>query len=111
MKKIINMKDVLNDLYFDALFLQKVDCSREDNKKYNQMLKNGEALPNGVFEYKNEGNEGWGIFYTIYKPDLTHEEKLEYILFKQTGMIRTIKNCVIFFTVITILSMFINFLF
>lgn len=110
-KKITNIKEVLNDLYFDALLLQKIDCSREDNKKYKQMLKNGEALPNGVFEYKGgiDETEGLGTFYTIYKPDLTQEEKLEYILFKQMSMISTIKSCVVFFTAITVISMIITF--
>lgn len=110
-KKITNINDVLNDLYFDALLLQKIDCSKEDNKKYKQMLKDGKSLPNGVFEYKAgvDESEGLGTFYTIYKPDLTQEEKLEYILFKQMSMISTIKSCVVFFAAITIISMIITF--
>ena len=111
-KYITNIKKILKDFYFEELLLQKINCSREDNKKYKKMLKNGEPLPNGVFEYKDgiDETDGMGTFYTIYKPDLTQEEKLEYILFKQMSMIRTIKSCVVFFTIVTVISMIITFL-
>ena len=109
-KNKIDLKEDLRDIYFDVNLLQKIDCSKEDNKKYKQMLKNGETLPNGVFEYKyGLDNEGTGAFYTIHKPELTPEERLEYITFKQLKMLNTIKNCVVFFTTLTVISMVITF--
>ena len=104
-KNKIDLKDELRDIYFDVNLLQKIDCSKEDNKKYIQMLKNGETLPNGVFEYKYDfDEEGSGTFYTIHKPELTPEERLEYITFKQLKMLNTIKNCVVYFTSVSIIS-------
>ena len=108
-KNKVDLKEELRSLYFDALLLQKIDCSREDNKKYNQLLKNNEPLPNGVYEYKMETGERTGTFYTVYQPELTQEEKLEYITLKQLKMISTIKNCVVFFTALTVISMVITF--
>lgn len=108
-KNKVDLKQELRSLYFDALLLQKIDCSREDNKKYNQLLKNNEPLPNGIYEYKMETGEGAGIFYTVYQPELTQDEKLEYITFKQLKMISTIKKCVVFFTASTVISIAITF--
>ncbi len=108
-KNKVNLKKELRSLYFEALLLQKIDCSREDNKKYNQLIKNNESLPDGVYEYKMETGDGTGTFYTVYQPELTQEEKIEYITFKQLKMISTIKNCVVFFTVLTVISMIITF--
>nr|MCR4693067.1 hypothetical protein [Bacillota bacterium] len=109
----VDLREELRSLYFDALLLQKIDCSREDNEKYRQLLKNNEPLPNGVYEYKISGvdeykmpaGEGSGTFYTIYQPELTQEEKLEYITFKQLKMISTIKSCVVFFATLTAISL------
>lgn len=109
-KRKIDLKEELRDIYFDVNLLQKIDCSKEDNKKYKQMLQNGENLPQGVFEYKYElDNAGTGDFYTIHKPELTPEERLEYITFKQLKMLNTIKNCVVFFSTLTVISMVITF--
>ena len=109
-KNKVDLKAELRNLYFETLFLQKIDCSKEDNKKYKQLLKNNEPLPNGVYEYKSDvnPNEGTGAFYTIYQPKLTQEEKLEYIAFKQLKMITIIKNCIVFFTVLTVISIIIT---
>lgn len=108
-KNKIDLKEELRSLYFDALLLQKIDCSREDNKKYNQLLKKNVPLPDGVYEYKTETGEATGSFYKVYQPELSQEEKLEYITFKQLKMISTIKNCVLFFTALTVISMAITF--
>lgn len=103
-KNKVDLKKELRDFYLESLLLQKIDCSNEENKKYSQMKKNNEPLPSGVYEYEMEN-----IFYTEYKPDLTQEEKLEYIAFKQLKMINTIKNCTVFFTVLTVVSLLITF--
>jgi hypothetical protein len=49
-------------------------------------------------------------FFTVYEPDLTEAEVREYLQFKQLGYIKTIKNCVVFFTVLTIVGMISMFL-
>ena len=49
-------------------------------------------------------------FYTIHETDLTESEIREYLTYKQLSLIRTIKNCVMFFTVLTIIGMIAYFL-
>lgn len=109
-KTKVDLKKELRSLYFETFFLQNIDCSREDNKQYAQLLKNDEPLPNGVYEYKMVTGEGTGTFYTVYEPNLTQEEKMEYMVFKQLKMLKTIKNCVVFFTTATIVFLVITLL-
>lgn len=108
-KNKVDLKKELRSLYFDANLLQKIDCSSKDNKKYTKLLENNEPLPDEVYEYKMENGEGTGTFYTVYQSELTQEEKFEYITFKQLKMINTIKNCVVFFTALTVISLVITF--
>ena len=105
----MDMRKELENMQFDIGLLQKIDCSKEDNKKYKKMLKNGESLPEGVFQYMTE-DTGYPLdtFYTVYKPDLTDAEKQEYILHKQYLDIRTIRRCIVFFTALTVISLLLN---
>lgn len=107
----INLKEQLMYDRFEFNLLQKIPCSKEENKKYAQILKDGEALPKGVFEYSyGDGTTSTTEFYTIYKTDLNQEEIDEYLKFKQLKFIKTIKNCVVFFTVLTVLSIIAGFI-
>ncbi len=103
--KINNLKDVLKDLRYGVDFLQKIDCSEEDNKKYIKMKKEGLELPEGVFQYEDEQGNPYEQFYTIYETDLTPEEKTEYLLLRKMSYIKAIKSCVVFFTVLTVIGL------
>ena len=91
--------------------LQKIPCNKHENKKYQEILKNGGTLPNDVYAYVyDNGETSTTEFYTIYETDLTESEIREYLTYKQLNLIRTIKNCVMFFTVLTIIGMIAYFL-
>lgn len=47
--KIKDLREELEDLKYRNGLLQKIDCSIEDTKKYQQMIKDGEPLPEGSF--------------------------------------------------------------
>lgn len=51
------------------------------------------------------GNEIEYNFYSVNVPELSNEEKLDYILLKKLQTLKTIKNCVMFFTVLTVISL------
>lgn len=103
-----SIRKELENLYVENNILQQINCSKEENGKYNQMLKEGGELPEGVFEYNESAQTG--IFYTVADQGLTHEERLEYIALKQLQVNKTIKNCVLFFTVLTIISIIVAFI-
>lgn len=106
MKNAVDLRKQLNSYKYEFDLLQKVECSKEDCKKYKEMVENNQTLPEGVYRYTYENGEvSPDLFYTIYKPDLTDAEIAEYLSYKQLGYIRTIKNCVLFFTIMAIISL------
>lgn len=110
-KEIIDLREELRYHKFEFGLLQKIPCSKEENKEYQQLLKNGESLPDGVFAYVYDNGEvSTTDFYTVYEPQLTEDEIQEYLMYKQLSMIKTIRNCVLFFVILTIISMVIYFL-
>lgn len=75
-----------------------------------KLIKDGGALPEGVhpFVYDNGANSTTE-FYTVHAPELTEAEKQELLTFTKLSYLRTIKNCVVFFTVLTVLSLIATF--
>ena len=105
-KEKINLRDELQSYKFEFDLLQKIPCSKQENKEYQKLLKEGGVLPEGVFAYVyDSGETSTTEFYTIYETDLTESEIREYLTYKKLSLIRTIKNCIMFFTVLTIIGM------
>ena len=110
-KEKIDLRDELRSYKFEFDLLQKIPCSKQENKKYEQLLKDNGVLPEGVYAYIGDNDAPSKTeFYTIYETDLTESEIAEYLTYKKLSLIKTIKNCVMFFTVLTIASMIIYFL-
>ena len=99
-KDKINIKKRIRDYKYQFDLLQKIPCSKEENKRYAQ-LKEENQLPENVKEYEDLANQ----FYTIYTPELTEQEISEYLTYKKLSLLNTIKNCMVFFTVLTIISL------
>ena len=82
---------------------QKVPCSKEENKRYSQMVKGGAPLPDGVYEYQYENTTG--EYYTIYTPEISADELSELLTYKKLSYLRTIKNCAIYFVTLSIIGL------
>lgn len=77
-------------------------CSSEENKTYTEMQRNNERLPEGIM-LEFEGPEHNG--YTKYSlKEYTDKDVYRLIEEQKLQKLNTIKNCVVFFTVITILG-------
>ena len=108
-KEKVKLRDVLNSYKFAYDVMQKIPCSKAENKQYQQILKEGGVLPDGVYAYIDElGVASTTEFHTVYETDLSQQEILEYLTYKKLDFIRTIKNCVVFFTVLTVISLIIS---
>ena len=104
-KEKINLRDELRSYKFEFDLLQKIPCSEQENEEYQKLLKDGGILPAGVFAYDYaNGETSTTEFYTVNEADLTDAEIIEYLTYKKLKFIRTIKNCVMFFTVLTIIG-------
>ena len=111
-KEIVDLREELRYHKFEFDLLQKVPCTKQQNKELQQLLKDGSSLPEGVYAYVYDNGEmSTTMFYTVLESDLTESEIREYLTYKQLSLIKTIKNCVLFFTVLTIIGMLIYFLF
>lgn len=110
MKDKVNLQDSLRQLRFNAMFMQQIDCTKEENVQYRKSRQNGEPVPEDVYEYKDEQGNPLGNFYRIYETDLSPAEKEEYLLLKKSADIRTIRNCILFFTVLALFNLTISIL-
>jgi hypothetical protein len=110
-KEIINIRDELLAHKFEFNLLQKIPCTPQENEAYQKLLKDGGTLPEGVFAHVYDTGEiSTTEFYTIYEADLSESEIREYLTYKQLSLIKTIKNCALFFTILTIIGMIAYFL-
>lgn len=110
-KEPIDMKKNLQNIWLDMHFLQDIACSKEENKQFRQLKKNGEALPDDIREYQDVNEVVTGEFFRIYDAGLTENERLEYTFYGMLQQLRTIKKCCVFFTTLTVISLIIGFLF
>ncbi len=100
-----NLKNELIDLKVESKILNKISCSPEKNKEYEELVKNGMPLPKDVYPYMyDDGEPSSKCFYEITGPELTQEELMEYIALKQLRMVNTIKKCALYFTITSIIA-------
>lgn len=110
-KEIIDLRQKLEALKYKNKLWQQIDCSEEENKEYCNLIKDNKPLPDGVYQYESETRGKLDCFCTIYKTDLTDAEKIEYFTLKQSANIKTIKDCVVFFTVLAMISLVVLFIY
>lgn len=109
-KEMIDVRKKIDEYKFRSDLKQKVPCSEKDNKLFLEMIKRGEALPEGVYRFMYETGEETNEFYTIHDPDLSWHETMEYIAFKQLETLQKIKTGVYFFVWLTVIGMVLTFL-
>ena len=108
-KEKINLRDELRLYKFDFDLLQKIPCTKQENKKYQKLLKEGGVLPEGVFAYGHGTDDvSTTEFYTVYETDLTDSEIAEYLTYRKLSMLRTIQNCILVLTISSIIYMVIS---
>ena len=105
-----DLREQLRNYKFQFGLLQKIPCSVEENKEYTHLQKEGKPLPDGIFKYEYSNDTAQDDFYTVAAPDLTVQELDEYLTYKKLSLLRTIKNCVVFFAVLTIIYLVVVFI-
>lgn len=101
----LDFKDVLREYPMEYDLLQKVPCTDEENREYLERLRKGLPLPEGVVRDTSPSfGEELDSFYRWAEASLTDRELNEYLTYKKLKMLKTIKNCVIFFTVLAVIA-------
>lgn len=98
-----NSKDELQQLRLEYGALEKEFCNTEECKAFKKMLKEKKPLPEGVYASQD------GEFYRLRKSDLTEEEIKEFLLYKQLDFLSSIKNSVLFFVVVLLIWIVLQF--
>ena len=96
------MRDLKKELFrmrveFDLI--QKVFCSKEEEKHMKQLIKSGQPLPEDMY------TDNDGTHYKYINSDISKEDMNELLLYRQLKYLKTIKNCMIFFVILAIIPM------
>ena len=83
----------------------EVACSEEENQEYMELIKQKKLLPKEIIRKELSNGNAPDRYYKEIPIDISQEELQEYCMLKQTKNINTIKNCVVFFTVLTVISL------
>lgn len=94
------MKDLNKELFrlrveFD--FIQRAYCSKDEEKHIKQLIKNKEVLPDDIH------TDSDGTHYKYVKTDISNEDKDELLLYWQIKCLKSIKNSMTFFVVLTLI--------
>ena len=86
---------------------RKEYCIDEEFDTVKSLYDEKKELPNGIYHEAviAKGGERVDRFYRLVDENLSDEEWKEYIALKQYMDIHTIKKCVVFFTVLAIISL------
>lgn len=101
----MNLTEELVSLKCRLGIRKEIECTWGENKTYRQLLKDNKPLPQGVQCSNPDSENEYKYFYTIKKTSLSKEELAEYVQYKQLETLIAIKRCVVFFTVLTIISL------
>ena len=81
--------------------IQAEYCSEDEEKIFVKLEKEKQPLPEGI--YVDNTNR---THFRCIKTDVTEDEIKKLYLFRQTKYLRSIKNSMIFFVVLSIISLF-----
>lgn len=104
------IKRELDNYRLEYDLYEKVLCTQKESEEYKDLLKQGKRLPEDVRTNDDWRNVNDSEFYRLVRPNLTQEEITEYLMYKKLNMLKTIKNCVVFFTVLAVISLIFLFL-
>lgn len=99
-KELVDLSEELKQYNRDNNFVQKIDCTWSESKEFRKLLKSNQSLPDDVYQDKTTDS-----FYRLYDTDLTEKEIQKYMTFKQLDYLKSIKNRMNFFVILTLISL------
>ena len=95
-----NLNEEIKRMKYDLDLIQKVYCNKEEESLLRNMEMENKALPIDVEK------DDFGYFRYV-DIDLPEEKLSQLLLYRQLSNLRSIKNCLTFFVVLTILLLLI----
>jgi hypothetical protein len=99
-----NLQGELFRMRVEFDLIQKVSCSKQEEKQIKQLLKNGQPLP----EELHTDNDG--THYKFKYTDMSKEDMEELLLYRKLKYLKTIKNCMIFLVILIIMPIVLVFI-
>jgi hypothetical protein len=96
-----DLHDELRQMKCELDLVQRVYCSKEEEKRYRRMAKEKQPLPDDV----RSDESG---YFRYVETDLSGEELDKLLLYRQISYLRTTKNCMLFFMVLAVISLVIS---
>lgn len=96
-----NLRVELSNLLFETGINQRIPCSYKEIELYSKFIKEKKELPDGIYR----DNDG---FYRVEHTDLSEEELSELFLYRQTRYLYSIKNSMIFFVILEVISILLS---
>ena len=102
----MNLKEELKSMKLKfGIYTEQEILSESAKEPYIKLLKEGKPMPWDIRCKENDYEPESSDFFRITKTDMTEEEIAEYLRYKELKMLRTIKNCVVFFTTLAVISL------
>lgn len=92
-----------SSLGWNTARLKRNSVTQKNARRFKKMLKEKKPLPEGVYASQD------GDFYRLRQSDLTEEEIKEFLLYKQLDYLSSIKNSVLFFVVVLLIWIVLQF--
>ena len=102
----MDLKKEFVQLRYEFGVLEQNDCTEEQNAQYRQLAKENKPLPARVYCKNSDPTYEYSQFYAVSEMDLTPEQLNEYLQYKQLKTLTSIKKCMVFFTVLTLCSVY-----
>ncbi len=94
----------LEKLKFELGIIQKVYCSKVEEKEFKRLKKLNQPIPEDIeIDIVNDS------YFRYAETDMTKEEIKELLLYRQVKYLEKIKNSIKFFVVLTVMSIIISF--
>ena len=100
----MNLKKELVQFRYEFGVHEQIDCTEEQNAQYRQLAKENKPLPARVYCRNSDPTAEYATFYSVSEMELTPEQLNEYLQYKQLKTLTSIKKCMVFFTVLTVIS-------
>ena len=100
----MKLKKELMQLRYEYGTMEQINCTEEQNAEYRQLSKENKPLPPRVFCRNSDPASEYASFYTVSEMDLSTEQLNEYLQYRQLKTLTSIKKCMVFFTVLTVIA-------
>ena len=104
-KRITSISEQLQAYRLHLGISEEIMCSEEENQELIILLRNNQTLPEGVFQHRDSWNGNpTDKFFRATPPELSSEDRAEYLICKQIDLLMSIKGYLLFFVILTIVS-------